>query len=158
MKILVDADACPRKDDIIKKANEYQLSVLLVSSISHYSTKELPDRVERIWVDKGSDQADFKIMQMAHPTDIIVTQDYGLASMLLPKNCRVLHHEGYEYTISSIQKLIDGRHLAAQMRRQSKKNKAKSLNPFADETQYPFDELLRKVIEEQLELSERIDQ
>ncbi|MCC5895685.1 MAG: YaiI/YqxD family protein [Alkalibacterium sp.] len=158
MRILVDADACPKKEAIIQEAQNYQIPVLLISSISHFSTKELPDGIERIWVDKGSDQADFKIMKLAYPNDIVVTQDYGLASMLLPKQCRVLHHEGYEYTNKSIQKLIDGRHLSAQMRRQSKKSKVKSLNPFADETQRAFDELLRQVIEEQLEQTERIDQ
>lgn len=155
MRILVDADACPKKDAIIKEAQNYQIAVLLISSISHFSTKELPDGIERIWVDKGSDQADFKLMELAYPNDIVVTQDYGLASMLLPKKCRVLHHDGYEYTDKSIQKLIDGRHLSAQMRRQSKKSRVKSLNPFADEPQSEFDDLLRKVIEEQLE---RIDQ
>lgn len=158
MRILVDADACPKKEEIIQAAQLHQIPVLLVSSISHFSTKELPEGIERIWVDKGSDQADFKIMKLAYPNDIVVTQDYGLASMLLPKRCRVLHHEGYEYTNNSIQKLIDGRHLSAQSRRQSKKSKAKSLNPFADETQYKFDELLEKVINEQLEYIERDDQ
>lgn len=158
MRILVDADACPEKDAIIKEAQKYQIPVLLISSISHFSTKELPEGIERIWVDKGSDQADFKIMKLAYPNDIVVTQDYGLASMLLPKQCRVLHHDGYEYTNSSIQKLIDGRHLSAQMRRQTKKSRVRSLDPFADEPKSDFDDLLRKVIEEQINTSERIDQ
>lgn len=150
MKILVDADACPVKEIIIKQAQKFELKVLLVSSISHFSTKELPDGVERIWVDKGSDEADFKIMKLAYPKDIIVTQDYGLASILLPKKCRVLHHDGYEYTEKSIQKLVDGRHLSAQMRRQMSRSKVKSMDPFADESQYDFEELLVRVIDEQL--------
>lgn len=158
MKILVDADACPKKETIIAEAQNYQLEVLLVSSISHYSTKELPNGVERIWVDKGSDQADFKIMKLAYPNDIVVTQDYGLASMLLPKRCRVLHHEGYEYTERIIQKLVDGRHISAAMRRSNmNKSRVKSLNSFADEQQYPFDDLLRQVIEEQLDETERVE-
>lgn len=150
MKILVDADACPVKEIIIKQAQKFELKVLLVSSISHFSTKELPDGVERIWVDKGSDEADFKIMKLAYPKDIIVTQDYGLASILLPKKCRVLHHDGYEYTEKSIQKLVDGRHLSAQTRRQMSRSKVKSMDPFADESQYDFEELLVRVIDEQL--------
>lgn len=150
MKILVDADACPVKEIIIKQAQKFELKVLLVSSISHFSTKELPDGVERIWVDKGSDEADYKIMKLAYPKDIIVTQDYGLASILLPKKCRVLHHDGYEYTEKSIQKLVDGRHLSAQMRRQMSRSKVKSMDPFADESQYDFEELLVRVIDEQL--------
>lgn len=157
MKILVDADACPVKEIIIKQAQKFELKVLLVSSISHFSTKELPDGVERIWVDKGSDEADFKIMKLAYPKDIIVTQDYGLASILLPKKCRVLHHDGYEYTEKSIQKLVDGRHLSAQMRRQMSRSKVKSMDPFADESQYDFEELLVRVIDEQLTKTEMVE-
>ncbi|GAB2490023.1 YaiI/YqxD family protein [Alkalibacterium psychrotolerans] len=157
MKILVDADACPVKDSIIKQAQKFELKVLLVSSISHFSSKELPDGVERIWVDKGSDEADFKIMKLAYPKDIIVTQDYGLASILLPKKCRVLHHDGYEYTEKSIQKLVDGRHLSAQMRRQMSRSKVKSMDPFADESQYDFEELLVRVIDKQLTKTEMVE-
>lgn len=157
MKLLVDADACPVKDSIINQAQTFNLKVLLVSSISHFSTKELPDGVERIWVDKGSDEADFKIMKLAYPNDIVITQDYGLASILLPKKCRVLHHDGYEYTEKSIQKLVDGRHLSAQMRRQKSRSKVKSMDPFADELQYNFEELLIKVIDDQLTKIEMVE-
>lgn len=157
MKILVDADACPVKDIIIKQAQNFDLKVLLVSSISHFSTKELPEGVERIWVDKGSDEADFKIMALAYPNDIVVTQDYGLASILLPKKCRILHHDGYEYTEQCIQKLIDGRHLSAQMRRQMSRSRVKTMDPFADEPQYDFEELLNRVIDEQLTKMEMVE-
>lgn len=157
MKILVDADACPMKDIIIKQAQNFNLKVLLVSSISHFSTKELPEGVERIWVDKGSDEADFKIMALGYPNDIVVTQDYGLASILLPKKCRVLHHDGYEYTEKCIQKLVDGRHLSAQMRRQMSRSRVKTMDPFADEPQYDFEELLNRVIEEQLTKTEMVE-
>lgn len=150
MKILVDADASPKKDAIIKAAHLYDLKVILVSSISHYSTKELPDRVERVWVDIGSDVADFKIVQLASPSDIVVTGDYGLASMLLPKGCRVLHHDGYEYTVGNIQRLIDSRHLASNQRRTSQRVRVKSMDPFAGERQLPFEELLDKSIQAHL--------
>lgn len=157
MQILVDADACPVKDIIMSQARDNDLTVLLVSSISHFSTKELPEGVERIWVDKGSDLADFEIMKLAYPNDIVVTQDYGLASMLLPKRCRILHHSGYEYTEKSIQQLVDSRHLAAQMRRQTRASRVKSEDPFKNEPQTPFDELLERVIQEQLEKMKEIE-
>ena len=150
MTIIVDADASPKKDDIIKLAGQYSLTVLLVSSISHYSTTDMPEWVKRIWVDKGSDLADFKIVALAKEDDIVLTNDFGLASMLLPKRCRVLHHDGYEYTESIIQQLIDGRHLSAKERRTNKRSRVKSLAPFASEDQQPFEELLERIIKEQL--------
>lgn len=150
MKIIIDADACPKKEETIALAKHYDLEVLLVASISHFSTKEVPTHVRQLWVERGSDQADFKIVALAQPRDIVITQDYGLASMLLPRGCRVLHHDGYEYTESSIQKLIDGRHLSAKQRRTSKRSRVKALHPFADEAQVDFEDLLKTVIEETL--------
>ena len=51
MRILVDADACPVKESIIKIAKEFNLPVTLVQSFSHFSTKEEPQGVETIYVD-----------------------------------------------------------------------------------------------------------
>ncbi len=150
MKLIVDADACPKKEETIALAKKYSLEVVLVASISHYSTKEVADHVKQIWVERGSDQADFKIVALAQPDDIVITQDYGLASMLLPKKCRVLHHDGYEYTNRIIQKLIDGRHLSAQQRRTSKRSRVKALHPFADETHIEYETLLESAIKETL--------
>lgn len=149
MKIIIDADACPTKEETISLAKNYDLEVVLVASIAHFSTKEVPSHVRQLWVERGSDQADFKIVAIAQPYDIVITQDYGLASMLLPKGCRVLHHDGYEYTEAIIQQLIDGRHLSAKERRSSKRSRrVKSLHPFADQPQMDYEELLETVIEE----------
>lgn len=150
MKIIVDADACPKKDETIALAKKYSLEVILVASISHYSTKEVAEHVKQVWVERGSDQADFKIVALTQADDIVITQDYGLASMVLPRGCRVLHHDGYEYTESIIQKLIDGRHLSAQQRRTSKRSRVKALHPFADETHTEYETLLETVITETL--------
>ncbi len=113
MKIIVDADASPVKNEIINLAATYHLPVILVMSIAHYSLQDLPSHVETVYVEKGMDQADFKIVQLAKPGDLIVTQDYGLASLLLPKTCRVIHHQGYEYTDQNINQLLEQRHYHA---------------------------------------------
>ncbi len=41
--------------------------------------------VETIYVDSGADAADYRIMQLAQKEDLIITQDYGLASLALAK-------------------------------------------------------------------------
>ena len=58
--------------------------------------------METIYVDSGADAADYRIMQLAKE-DLIVTQDYGLASLALAKGCIVLHHKGYKYTNDNIE-------------------------------------------------------
>ncbi|PGN58597.1 hypothetical protein CN978_27990, partial [Priestia megaterium] len=98
MKIYVDADACPVKDIIISEGTNAEIPVILVTSFSHFSNVEQPSGVETIYVDSGADAADYRIMKLAGKGDIIVTQDYGLASLGLAKGCAVLHHNGSSYT------------------------------------------------------------
>lgn len=142
MHIYIDADASPVKDLVIEETTEQAIPVTLVASYSHFSEKEYPAHVAIQWVDKGSDSADFKIMQLAKAGDIVVTQDYGLASMLLSKGCIVLHHAGYEYTEQNIDTLITTRHIASVERKQSGRVTAgKGLSPFSDEEQKEFREL-----------------
>lgn len=126
MKIIVDADACPVKDEIIEVAEEFDQLVILVMSIAHYSLNSFPEHVKTIYVEKGADRADFKIIQLARKDDIIVTQDYGLASLLLPKGCRVIHHTGFEYKSQNIDQLLNQRYLSAQKRKAGQRTKGPS--------------------------------
>ena len=81
MKIYVDADASPVKNIVIEEAAKAEIPVILVTSFSHYSPEEQPEGVETIYVDTGAEAADYRIMKMAEKGDIIITQDYGLASL-----------------------------------------------------------------------------
>ena len=72
------------KDVIIFEATNAEIPVTLVTSFSHYSNAQQPKGVETIYVDSGADRADYRIMQLAKE-DLIVTQDYGLASLALAK-------------------------------------------------------------------------
>lgn len=136
MKILIDADASPVKNEIIQLAEQFQLDVVLVSSIAHYSFEKHPSFVQIVYVEKGADRADFKIVQLAEKGDIIVTQDYGLASLLLPKGCRVVHHMGYEYTRENIDHLLQSRHFSALQRKSG--GRTKGPKPFKDENRQQF--------------------
>lgn len=136
MRIIVDADACPVKDIIIQEAKEKHLPVILVSSISHHSTVELPNHVETIYVDSGSDAADYKIIQIAKDGDIVITQDYGLASLLLPKGCTVIHHNGFQYTNDNIDEMLHRRHVSSAIRRSG--GRTKGPKPFTEEDRMKF--------------------
>lgn len=145
MKIIVDADACPVKKEIIEVAAAYDLPVMLVMSIAHYSFDTLPKHVETIYVEKGADRADFKIVQLAKKGDLIVTQDYGLASLLLPKGCRVIHHKGYEYTDANIDRLLENRHFSALKREAGMRTKGPSAFTEEDRKKFKrdFEELIK---------------
>jgi len=145
MNILVDADACPVKDIIIDLAKSKDIPVILVSSLSHYSSKEHPDHVKTVYVEPGPDSADFKIVQLAKKQDIIVTQDYGLASLLLPKGCIVLHHKGFEYDASNIDSLLQTRHLSTMARKSGQRTKGPK--PLSDSDREKFTALLQQHLE-----------
>ncbi|WP_271495194.1 YaiI/YqxD family protein [Enterococcus sp. 5H] len=117
MKLVIDGDGSPVKDTTIEVALEQLLDVLIVTSIDHYSLKEYPENVSFVYVDKGADAADYKIVQLIKTGDILVTQDYGLASLVLPKGVRVLHQLGYEYTKDNIDGLLEQRYFSAKVRK-----------------------------------------
>ena len=48
--------------------------------------------------------------------DIVITQDYGLASMCLGRGCIVIHQDGWEYTSYNIDALLFSRHEARKFR------------------------------------------
>lgn len=123
MKIYVDADACPVKDIIVSEADRLNIPVVLVKSFSHFSHGDEPSGVETIYVDSGADAADFRIMQLAKAKDMIITQDYGLASLALGKGCIILHHKGFAYTTKNIDQLLSTRHASAKARRGGYKTK-----------------------------------
>ena len=86
MNILVDADACPVNGIILKIAKKYSLPVTMFMDTSHATDKY---DCTIITVDKGHDSADFAIANRIHRDDIAVTQDYGLACMLMAKGAVV---------------------------------------------------------------------
>lgn len=144
MKVIVDADACPVKDIVIKEAGEEGFPVMLVSSFSHYSSKLLDEHVEVIYVDSGNDAADYKIVQLAKDGDIIVTQDYGLASLLIPKGCTVLHHKGFEYNAANMEHLLETRYMGAMIRKGG--GRTKGPKALSKEDKQSFSKLFKDII------------
>ncbi|MFD2131368.1 YaiI/YqxD family protein [Pseudogracilibacillus auburnensis] len=148
MKIFVDADASPVQKEVILIAGKYNLSVVLVKSFSHFSHEKNPPYVETIYVDKGADMADFEIIKLAKQNDVVITQDYGLASLCLGKGCHVVHHKGFQYTNDNIDRLLSSRHASAMARRGGYRTKGPK--PYTEEERQNFKDLLHKVINEQI--------
>lgn len=99
-RILVDADACPVKAEIVKVAERHGLAAVFVSN----AWMRLPESplVSRQIVAAGPDAADDWIAQEIGPADICVTQDILLADRCLKKGSRALSPTGRPFTGDNI--------------------------------------------------------
>lgn len=145
MRIFVDADACPVVPAIIDIAATSGGDVILVKSYAHYSHEPLPGHVEVVYVDHGNDQADFRIVQLTQKSDLVVTQDYGLASLCLKKGCLVIHHNGMQYTEQNIDRLLEQRHISAMARKSGQRTKGPK--KYTKEQEEKFIRTLTRIIQ-----------
>ena len=113
MKVLIDADACPVVDIAVRLCNKYQVACVLLCDTAHELHR---DGATTLVFDKGADSVDFALVNRVSPGDIVITQDYGLASMCLTRTSNVLHQDGWAYTQDNIQALLFQRHAAKQYR------------------------------------------
>jgi len=114
VQILVDADACPVKEIIVKLAKRYKLPVVMLIDTSH----QLNDGYSTIiTVDKARDSVDIALINMVKADDIVITQDYGVAAMALGKKAKALNQNGLIYNDNNIDELLFERHLGQKIRR-----------------------------------------
>lgn len=113
MQILIDADGCPVTDIAVKLSKEYALPCLILCDTAHFFQRT---GATTLVFDKGADSVDFALVGRVSPGDIVVTQDYGLASMAIAKGATVLHQDGWEYTPYNIDALLLQRHEARKHR------------------------------------------
>ncbi|HZJ57668.1 MAG TPA: YaiI/YqxD family protein [Clostridia bacterium] len=114
MKILVDADACPVKDIIIKIAKDLELEVIMFIDTSHI----LDDGYSKVvTVSQGRDAVDIALINQTQKGDIVVTQDYGVASMALGKQAYAINQNGLIYDSTNIDRLLMERYVSQKIRR-----------------------------------------
>lgn len=107
MKVLIDADGCPVIDIAIRLCKLHQIKCLILCDTAHEMQR---DGAATLTFDKGADSVDFALVNRIETGDIVITQDYGLASMCLARKASVLHQDGLEYTEHNIQALLFQRH------------------------------------------------
>ena len=113
MRVLIDADGCPVDHLAVDCAKRHGVPATLVCDSAHLF--DLPG-AETITVTKGTDSADFRLVNMIHPGDVVITQDYGLAAMALARRARVLNQNGLIYTDENIDSLLLARHTSRKLR------------------------------------------
>ncbi|HWI47259.1 MAG TPA: YaiI/YqxD family protein [Rummeliibacillus sp.] len=112
-KICIDADGCPVVSETIQIAKEFQLEVIIFCDTSHNFEIE---GVKTVIVSKGADAVDFALVNQIHKGDITITQDYGLAAMVLARGAYVMNQNGLQYTSKNIDQLLYSRHLNQKIR------------------------------------------
>ncbi|XXM74504.1 YaiI/YqxD family protein [Lysinibacillus sphaericus] len=140
--VFVDADACPVKQEIIRISGGFGFEVVFVASHAH--RKNNPDQGRWVYVDSEKEAADLYIMNHVRTNDILVTQDIGLASLVLPKKVYVLSPRGKVYREESIVTALDYRYVAAKERR--KGNYGKGPKPFTDDDRKGFSAQFEKIL------------
>jgi uncharacterized protein len=113
-RILVDADACPVKEEIYKVAFRHQVPVCVVSN----ARLRVPDHplIERVVVSEAFDAADDWIAEHADAATVVVTADILLADRCIKAGATVIAPTGKPFTANSIGAAIATRAIMADLR------------------------------------------
>lgn len=145
MKILVDADACPVVRQIEKIAKKYNVQTILLCDTSHIMKS---DYSEIKVIGSGADAVDIALANMCKKGDIAVTQDYGVAAMVLGKGGFCIHQSGRIFTDENIDGLLMDRHLAKKARMSNSKNHLKGPKKRTLEDDERFEKSFEKLLKE----------
>jgi hypothetical protein len=111
MKIWIDADACPRmvKEVVFKAAARLGVPALLVAN----APQALPrsEHISLVVVGKDVDEADRYILAHSAPSDLVVTADIPLASLLVDKGVVAVDPRGRVYSDANVKEALATRDL-----------------------------------------------
>lgn len=145
--LFIDADACPVTREAISIARGRGLGVTVVANstqnLARFTSRE---GVEAIEVSGGSDAADFAIVERLHPGDVVVTQDIGLAAMVLGRGAGAVSPRGRIFHLATIDAELAVRHEQAKLRRAGGRHGGPSA--FTEEDREHFREQLERLIAE----------
>ncbi len=114
IRIFVDADACPVKNEVYRVAERYGLKVFVVAN--SYMNVPRSDLIERVIVTQGPDIADDWIVERAGETDIVITSDIPLAGRSVEKGASVLSPTGKVFDNDAIGMALATRDLMTDLR------------------------------------------
>ncbi len=113
-QILVDADACPVKDEIVRVAERHGLKVTFVANFGLRPSRD--PMIRNVMVPQGADAADDWIVENAASNDLVITSDIPLAGRALKKGAVVLGPTGKPFTEQSIGMALAMRELNQHLR------------------------------------------
>ena len=146
MNVLIDADGCPVVDITVRLCRQANVTCLILCDTAHQIIR---DGAETLIFDKGTDSVDFAIVRRLQPGDLVITQDYGLASLCLARRARALHQNGWEYTPDNIDALLLDRHTSRKLRASGARMKGpKKRDPRSNEA---FESALLKLLQQSVQ-------
>lgn len=117
MRILIDGDGCPRpvKESCFDLGEKLDIKTIMYTTIAHVGSL---DQNNCIILDSELQSVDIRLANDTKPLDIVVTQDYGLASMVLAKGGLPIGVRGEVFTNENIDKFLFIRHQNLKIRQQ----------------------------------------
>lgn len=145
MKIIVDADACPRgaMQACRRLAAEYSVPLHTVASFNHRIESD-----HHVTVGSGPQEADLAVINMTVAGDIVVTQDWGLAALVLGRKAAAISPGGKIFRSENMDFLLEEREIKAKLRRSGGRTKGPRKRTADDDER--FSNSLRILIERQL--------
>ncbi len=141
MKIIVDADACPKSvlGICMKVGHHYDIQVWTVASFNHSIESD-----HHVVVGNDPQEADIKIINLTEERDIVVTQDWGLAAVVLGKGARCLSPAGREFRPDKIEFLLEEREIKSKIRRSGGRTKGPKKRTSEEDRQ--FEASLKRIL------------
>lgn len=145
--IVVDADSCPVKQEIVGTAAAFQVTVQMVASHDHRLEKQ--PGVDIVQVDRSDQSVDLYIVNHIKRGDVVITGDFGLACVAIGKGAIVLSPRGEQYTDANIDYLMERRHESARRRRAG--GRTRGPKAMSGEDRAAFQQKLTKVLSDMQE-------
>jgi uncharacterized protein YaiI (UPF0178 family) len=143
--LFVDADACPVTREAITIARAHGMGVVLVANTNQsFARYEGRGGVECVTVGTGRDSADFAIIERLGSEDVVVTQDIGLAAMVLGRGAGAISPRGRIFYQATIDIEMEVRHAEQKLRRAGGRTGGPS--KFTDEDRENFTDALERLI------------
>lgn len=143
--LYIDADACPVTREAISIARREGMPVVLVAnSTQNFDKHTRREGVEAVQVSGGRDAADFAIVERIRPDDIVVTQDIGVAAMVLGRGAGAISPRGRIFYQATIDIEMEVRHAEAKHRRAG--GRTGGPRAFTDEDREHFSDQLERLI------------
>lgn len=145
--LFIDADACPVTREAITVARAHGMSVVLVGNgTQNFERHTRRNGVESVTVGVGRDSADFAIIERLGPDDVVVTQDIGLAAMVLGRGAGAIGVRGRIFHKATIDIEMEVRHAEQRFRRSGGRTGGPA--PFEDEDREHFTDSLERLLRE----------
>lgn len=141
MRIIVDADATPSLKEITDMAKYHNIKCHLFCDYNH-NLNNLD--AELHYISEGFQNVDIAISNFISSEDILITQDYGLACIVLSKGAKAINPNGNIYTSDNIDNLLEQRYLNILNRKQN--IHTKNIKKRTKETNKKFLHLLQMLI------------